>query len=189
MILINEKQLIDKQYIFVDFFDTVMFRKVHSHQMPKLWDNALSKKIGLEKGKLLSARKDAIRHMASNECAISYTNLCNEIYRMIKSQLGAMTKEEFAELSKEIDIYTEFGVQYLNCEIVDFLRKQKHQQKRIVLVSDFYLPRDAYYIFLKKYNMEDFFDQIYCSSDIGKTKYDGGLYKYVLDDLAYQRMT
>lgn len=45
MILINEKQFIDKQYIFVDFFDTVMFRKVHSHQMPKLWDNALSKKL------------------------------------------------------------------------------------------------------------------------------------------------
>jgi hypothetical protein len=34
MIFINEKQFIDKQYIFVDFFDTVMFRKVHSHQMP-----------------------------------------------------------------------------------------------------------------------------------------------------------
>ena len=183
MILINEKQFIDKQYIFVDFFDTVMFRKVHSHQMPKLWDDALSKKLGLKKGKLLSARKDAIRHMARNECAISYTNLCNEIYSIVKSQLGAMTKEEFAELSKEIDIYIEFGVQYLNCEIVDFLRKQKQQQKRIVLVSDFYLPRDAYYIFLKKYNMEDFFDQIYCSSDIGKTKYDGRLYKYVLDDL------
>lgn len=56
---------------------------------------------------------------------------------MIKSQLGAMTKEEFAELSKKIDIYIEFGVQYLNREIVDFLRKQKQQQKRIVLVSDF----------------------------------------------------
>ena len=90
-----------------------------------------------------------------------------------------ITEEEFVKLSKKIEIYVEFGVQYLNYEMVDFLRKQK----KIILVSDFYLPRDAYYIFLRKYNMGDFFDHIYCSSDVGKTKYDGKLYRHVLDEL------
>ena len=102
---------------------------------------------------------------------------------MIKDQLGTMTKEEFSELSKQIELYIEFGVQYLNQEIVDFLRKQKKRQKKIVLVSDFYLPKDAYHIFLKKYSMDNFFDHIYCSSDIGKTKHSGELYKYILEDL------
>ncbi len=57
MIGISRKQVEHTEYIFVDFFDTLMFRSVHSCQMTEAWDRALARKLELAAGKLRDCRR------------------------------------------------------------------------------------------------------------------------------------
>lgn len=51
----------DKSVILVDFFDTVMFRHIHSHQLMEKWAKALSRKYPrISEKKLVECRKYAI---------------------------------------------------------------------------------------------------------------------------------
>ena len=184
MIRVNHQVLKDKEYIFVDFFDTIMFRSVHSQQMLPLWARALSAKLGIAQERLIRARKSAIKRENRNECAIPYKILCSHIYSQLQNIIPDVTQDEFYRLSLEIETYIEFGVQYINKEMLNFLKKQKQQGKKIVLVTDFYLPGKTYQVFMQKCNLCDLVDCVYCSSDIGKTKYDDGeLYGVVLESL------
>ena len=56
-----KKKCANKTQILVDFFDTVMFREVHSYQLMKQWENALKAKFPeLYDINLSSIRKHAI---------------------------------------------------------------------------------------------------------------------------------
>lgn len=184
MIRIKNCLLRNKKYIFVDFFDTVMFRKIHSNQMMQLWDESFSAKLNIKEGILTQVRINIIRKYMSNECAIAYETLCNDIYYGLKKQIPEVSKKEFYRFSKEIEMYIEYGVQYVNREMIKFLKKWKKRGKKIILVSDYYLSADVYEVFMNKNNIAEIFDKIYCSSDIGKTKCgEGDLYPTILKDL------
>ena len=45
-----------REIILIDFFDTVMFREVHSFQLPSQWAKIVSEKYGLNQD-LLKIRK------------------------------------------------------------------------------------------------------------------------------------
>ena len=186
MIGISRKQVEHTEYIFVDFFDTLMFRSVHSCQMTEAWDRALARKLELAAGKLRDCRRAVLAEAGRDECAVNSHTLCGRIWEKLKhaSENVSPGKEDFCKLSLETETYLEFGVQYVNREIFRFLDEQKKQGKKIILVTDFYLPAESYHRFLKKCGPGQLADQIFCSSDIGLTKSgDGLLYGHVLKTL------
>ena len=68
-----KKKCANKTHILVDFFDTVMFREVHSFQLMEQWENALKVKFPeLIDLNLTSIRKNVINDLGKEECAISY---------------------------------------------------------------------------------------------------------------------
>lgn len=188
MICINRKIIQSVDYIFVDFFDTLMFRKIHSSQMEKQWDIALSKKLCLRKGILSQCRRQIVEKSGKDECAINYRTLCNEIWEQLHNVYRIdciLDREEFYSLSFDIETHLELGVQYINREMYNFLQSQKKNGKKIVLVTDFYLPTESYEIFGRRYHLDELLDYIYCSSDLEMTKSGSGkIYDYVLNELS-----
>lgn len=78
-------------------------------------------------------------------------------------------------LSKELE-FEELLV-YPNPELIKFFNKCKSQGKRIIAISDMYLPRDFIEKLLNKSGF--YFDRVYVSSELCKTKAKGDLFEYV----------
>ena len=170
----------DKSVILVDFFDTVMFRHIHSHQLMEKWAKALSRKYPrISEKKLVECRKYAISKLGGDECAIEYHTLLSSLYKMLEID-KKITYAEFEEVSYLIDYSLDMATQYPNKEILDTLKYLRHNGKKIYLVTDYYLPGKCYTSYLRPYGLDDFFDDIFCSSDYKKTKHSGNLYDEVV---------
>lgn len=180
-----EKMVKNKSVIFVDFFDTIMFRQIHSHQLLHQWEKALIKKYStLSEINLSELRKKVIKRMNMDECAISYQALLTEIYKDMKKQCDFKVGiNEFINVSYKVDYCLDMATQYPNKLIIDFLYKMKKDGKKIYLLSDYYLPGKCYKHYLKPYRLEGLFDDIFCSSDYGMTKADGDLYRKIISVL------
>ena len=57
----------------------------------------------------------------------------------------------------------------------------KKDGKKVVLISDFYFGKELLTPILNNLNLGQFIDEIFVSSDTGKRKSTGNLYKYVLE--------
>lgn len=176
----------DKSVVLVDFFDTVMFRHIHSHQMMGNWAKALVRKYPeLDEKKLVEYRNRGISNWGGDECAIEYHDLLVSIYKMLETK-RKVDLEEFERVSYQIDYSLDMATQYPNKEILDTLRHLRHLGKKIYLVTDYYLPGKCYTSYLRPYGLENFFDGIFCSSDYKKTKRNGDLYDEVIKKLAIE---
>lgn len=78
-------------------------------------------------------------------------------------------------LSKELE-FEELLV-YPNPELIKFFNKCKSQGKRVIAVSDMYLSKNFVEKLLNKSGF--YFDKVYVSSDLCKTKAKGDLFEYV----------
>lgn len=174
-----------KSVIFIDFFDTVMFRQIHSHQLIGQWENALKRKYTqLIKVDLCKLRRIVINEIGKDECAISYDVLLERLYLKLISEIDfSVTFKEFKKISYKIDYSLDMATQYPNRAIVKILKRLKSSGKKIYIVTDYYLPGKCYENYLRPYRLQNLYDGIFCSSDYQKTKIDGDLYDEVLSSL------
>lgn len=173
----------DIKYVFVDFFDTTMFRHIHSSQLQPEWEKAIKRKFpNLKEFKLIELRKSVIDYLGGNELEIQYSELIHHIYKKINKKID-VTENEFYNISLSLEMYQDMAVQYPNKTIVSKLVKWKKEGKRIYLVTDYFLPGAVYDEYLKNYNLEGLFERIFCSSDYGASKANGNLYNVVLKEL------
>ena len=181
--VIKETKEID--VVCVDFFDTVMFRKIHSHQLMPQWEKELKRVLpNTVDIDLCAVRREIIESFGKSECEINYRKLTKAIYSKISSIIGDLIDEEsFNELSYLVDYSIDIVTQYPNNRMIRTLKKMKDQGRKIVLVSDYYLPGECYIGYLRPFGLESLFDKIYCSSDYQQTKENGGLYDIVISDL------
>lgn len=173
-----------KKVILIDFFDTVMFRKIHSYQIMPQWKKGMIRKYPQLRDMnedLILLRKHAIEALGGNESTINYYNLIKHIwYSIADCYRKNIVFEEFYSTSLNLDMYIDMATQYPNKRIVKFLKKAKQDGKKIFLVTDYYLPKEVYNHYLEFFDLCDLFDGLFVSSDCGKTKYDGDLYSHVL---------
>ena len=174
----------NKSVILVDFFDTVMFRHIHSHCLMGKWAKALTRKYPeIDEKKLVEYRNEGIKMGGGgDECAIEYHDLLVSIYEMLEIK-GKINFGEFERVSYQIDYSLDMATQYPNKEILDTLKHLRRLGKKIYLVTDYYLPGKCYTSYLRPYGFENFFDDIFCSPDYKKTKYSGDFYDEVIKRL------
>jgi FMN phosphatase YigB (HAD superfamily) len=182
--LLSDKK---KKVLFIDFFDTVVFRYIHSSQIFYQWAKVLCKKLEIKQVSVSDVVN--LRYVYSTQLSKLYEEppydkvmelLFAEISK--KERLEA-TLSDFIRFSYEIEVSVELGCQFPNSKMISFLKKEKEKGVKLYIVSDFYLPERAYYDFLQNINCEHLFDKIYVSEAHNKTKRNGSLYSFVLNDL------
>lgn len=175
------------KYIFVDYFDTTCFRHIHSSQIYLQWAKVLKTKFpilaSLSDEKLVEMRHKAHHMNGEHFYEKPYHQTMEDLYSLLSDQVKlAESCSSFVESSLNIDVSVEIGCQYGNQKIISMLRKEKAMGKQIFLVSDFYLPMEAYHDFLVNLQCEDLFDKVYVSETFNKTKAHGDLYDYILKE-------
>lgn len=173
----------DAEYIFVDYFDTVCYRHIHSWQVLPQWAKAI---INRWPKVTEVADKDSIVRCREQEYS-RYQDIKSSyiaVYQLLNGG-GQRTAQltEFLNFCEEIDIAIEVGCQYPNTAMLKFLQKQKKKGKHLILVTDFYLPNSTYEVFFEQLGYADLFERMFVSNDIGKTKNRGDIYPFVLDEL------
>ncbi len=171
--------------IFVDFFDTIMFRKIHSFQLLPQWEVKLKtiypELISVD---LINLRKDCIKKFEKIEYEIKYENLIRSIYdKLVLHENFSVPFEEFYHNSYKTELYIDYATQYPNKKIIKYLKNQYKLKKEIYIVSDYNLPKEAYEIYLEQYNLNYLFKGIFSSSDFESSKHNGHLYNIVADVL------
>lgn len=178
------KKLLPYDVVFVDYFDTLVFRYIHSHQIYGLWARRLLAKLNLESNciderSLVSYRKKVLLNLRKEFDEPPYRNLVSEIYCLARLE-GHVEFEQFLNLSYSVDESIELGCQYPNKEVIDALYLLKQKGKKVYLVSDFYMPQKAYDSFFKSLGVSNLFDGVFISSECNASKRTGALYKHVL---------
>ncbi|WP_237154465.1 HAD-IA family hydrolase [Oryzibacter oryziterrae] len=179
----KSKSLIDKaDVVSFDIFDTLIRRsfasprdvfhhmKGQAHRLSGgLITDFSSIRVHAEKHALESAKL-----LGVNEVSI------DEIY----DEIGELTglKGDVLTALKNLEISTEVECTASRPIGRDLFSYAQLRRKRIILVSDMYLDRNAIERLLAVAGIEHY-ERIYLSSELRKTKRDGDLFRYILDEL------
>lgn len=161
------------QYISFDIFDTLIKRSV-----------ARPKDIFLIMEKC-SGRRDIPDNFAEKRVAAAESanaryarpTTIREIYAELEAEYGEIVYEW---MKSEIDI--EIRGCHPNLPCTELFDKFLASKKKIILISDMYLPLDVLMLMLEKCNIRGY-DKIYVSCENGARKRDGTLFKKVLSEL------
>lgn len=183
------KQTEGKKAIMVDFFDTIIFRRVHSSQIYYQWAKTLITRFE-STTPITSNEIIYLRHKINTELRKKYfeppfKEVMSKLYEQLKDKI-ILSEEKFISICLEADISVELGCQYPNNRLIKFLRKAKVRGQRIYIISDFYLPITAYNDFLINAGCYDIFDGIFVSETYNKTKSNGNIYPYVLTQIGLE---
>lgn len=176
-----------KKVILVDYFDTLCFRRIHSHQMYDRWAECLLKKVPslaeiTNKQNLIMVRKKVSSSLQSQYEEPPYS----EIIKKMVEQLGWGGRiSDLCTISLKIETSVEMGTHYPNGWIVKMLKKMRGYGLKVYLVSDFHLPQIVYNSFLKHLLDEKILDGVFVSEAYNLTKRKGGLYNFVLKSIGF----
>jgi HAD superfamily hydrolase (TIGR01549 family) len=106
--------------------------------------------------------------------------LIDNIYDVIAVQHN-ISKENIQKLI-DIEIQEEINSIYGIPETIEKIKNIRSAGKRIIFISDTYLPIQVIRKMLIKANTYEINDRLYISSDIGYTKRTGNLFKYILEN-------
>ena len=156
------QKIADKKIVSFDVFDTLVIRPyIKAEQLFDYIEDSY------QCAGFSDARKNAestARKQLNKEVNI------DEIYSFIPDNYKSL---------KDIEIELEINECHTNPLIRPLYEKAKELGKRIIVVSDMYLPETVIKEILKANNYE--MDQIYVSCDHDKTKGSGKLFKYVTE--------
>ena len=165
------------QVIAFDCFDTILMRKVSPRYVIKLWAKELVNYFDLNCD--IEELYDLL--LLSNT---DKTNMSYLMAKKLKNYFHITKSKEFIEQKLiQIMINTECRVTYTDNNIVKLLNFANKLNKKIILISDYYLSKEHLIRILKFHCIDVFFQHIYVSCDYMANKASGELYKKVLLDL------
>ena len=148
--------------ISLDVFDTAIFRKVGA---PKHVFRMLEKRY-YEEG--FATKREQAETVARDQNKDSEEVTLRDIYDALGLLEDAMDNE----------IKTEYLVCYANPDVMNFLHRCLDANKKIIFITDMYLPRYAVENILSS-NGFGSFSHLFISSESGKTKHTGNLFREV----------
>lgn len=85
--------------------------------------------------------------------------------------------------NKSIEEEIEIKIACENIPLTKALKELKNSGKTIIITTDMYLNRHTIVGILTKLHLLDHIDKIYISSEVKKSKVEGNMYSYILNDL------
>lgn len=193
---IAEKVLKNKKVkvVFCDLFDTLIHRTVHPNYVFKLWAKRMVVQLGLplSSNQLFKIRQGSVAFLSNRQgkslVEITYQQCIMEVYKRLLNTNGivGVDYDTFKRIFEESDIFAERSVQFKNKALLLQLQKLKDLGYPICLVSDFHLPLKLVQKLLRYHDILQLFDNIYISSDVGLSKEQGHIYRFILNDLNLQ---
>ncbi|MEI0605291.1 HAD-IA family hydrolase [Brachyspira alvinipulli] len=170
-----EKYINDHDIISFDIFDTLITRKTYQVYdifiyIEQYLKNKLNIQVNFTELRILSEKK------AYNKYGDKTT--IDDIYSILKDKL--LLNLELIEKIKTIEIETEKKFIIKRYEVVELLEYCVHKNKEIIFVSDMYFNSNIIKNILEEVGII-FNNKIYISCDIGKSKHNGSLWKYISD--------
>lgn len=167
-----ENLIKDVEVVSFDIFDTLIKRVVNT---PETIFDLIGERYNLDdfrdfrmKNQNLASQK------VSQEFNYPHADI-NQIYEYIAKK--EKNKYDWEKI-KVAEIQMEYDAAVVNPEIMEIYKLARNLGKKIIAVSDMYLCREDIEKMLIKCGYNDL-DQIYISSEVKKTKYQGDIYKYV----------
>lgn len=178
----------NKCWIFIDFFETLVHRTKSEDLIRRIWAKRVSEEIKYSISAVdiyqcrCNAGKSLLRLNTEIE-EITYHEVIHEIYVKYHALLKEYSFEEFENICFVIEIETELKYLQPNIEIVNILTELKSEGKKIAIISDYEMPKEAIEEYLKKLKIKLAFDNIFVSSDFNARKRSGNLYRIILQKL------
>ncbi|MCT7584810.1 HAD-IA family hydrolase [Aliarcobacter butzleri] len=167
----------DIKFISFDIFDTLVFRKVNEpiDIFEIIGNHKDIKNIFGEENSFkelrITAEKVAREKSLENEITL------NQIY----DEFEYLTKKQQEKLIK-IELKIEKENLFINHKIEKWINQALEHNKKVIFISDMYLNKEQIKdVILNKLANIEKIEEIFVSSDLKKTKYDGSIYDYILD--------
>ena len=175
------------EYLFLDFFGTIVRRNCTPEEVKILWAKKLALKLNyaVDETMLFLLRKKAEQAVISRAEAgeFNYPGLCDEIYRRLvdldKRFSCKYVESDFYKIAHAAEIQAELASQSYIGETVTLVTEAHQRGLHVVVVSDFYLGQEELRIFLQREDVYNKVERIFVSSDCKTSKHLGGLYGYV----------
>ena len=173
------------EFVGFDIFDTLIQRPFF---YPTDIFHLLNKKYNELVGKQTVIDFSNIRLEGERSCRAYYTTVTpnnedvniQQIYDFISSNYGISSVITNQLLQYEINLELEYcKSREIGKQLYELAKKSN---KKIVVVSDMYLPESVIATILEKNEYKDY-KKLYLSNTLGISKYSGRLFKYVLEDL------
>ena len=180
---LNNK-IINCNYIFVDCFDTLLYRNCSSDGVIDRWLGVVSEKLLISKRQLkdiwsiVTHIKEPDREERSFK-QVSF-DLFNRILYCREFKEIDLSEKDFEKYLLESYVAVETSVLKVNIDLLKQLRSIKASGKKIFLVSDFYMSKQFFVSIFERFGIHDLFDGIIVSSEVGYRKSTGKLYKWIL---------
>lgn len=172
--------------IAFDFFDTLVHRDCSPETVIYEWARQMAaySKFEVSSYDFYNQRKFIEnKFLDSDREEITYHELINSIFDTFSSKLSLIQKNTFFDEAIKTEVNAELN--HLSIDKQNFaLLREYSKTCKIVIISDFYCSKEFFKRILEHFNIMDYVSNIYVSSDIGKRKSTGQLYKFVLSDLS-----
>ena len=176
------------KYVLLDIFDTIVSRKVQPEYVKKIWSNNIVKmfKLDITAVELYELRNKIEIKLGSealnsgHDCEIRYKDIIKEIYDNVTCNDSF---DEFLETCTKEEIDIESNVLYVNDDVLDLIKEYKNNKKKLYCVSDMYLSKNMIIELLKKLDIDNYFEDVFVSSEYLCNKRSGLLYDIVLKEI------
>lgn len=187
-----EGQLPDRDVVSFDIFDTLLVRRIHDPDLVKLPVARYIAALACARGRVYSwrqvqERRDAIERRHRLETAEKFVDHEACYPRFIEELL----REVFAEAYQPqlLDQVTDYELAMENSmlvprqEFVTWLPRLRQAGKRLLAISDMYLPADHLQRLLRHAGIADYFTAVFSSADTFLAKASGLAYPLIAEKL------
>ena len=175
--------------VFVDCFNTIIFRKVKTKEVFIQWAKKLEQVYNIN-WKIIYKKYNSINFdLCFKKLFTSFTLqeqfdiVLENLFIKLSKQHKLINIKEFVSTATKLYVKTELEKFYLNMNLINYLKAAKSSGKKIYVVSDFYCKSHILSEWFNSLNIYHIFDKIYSSSDFEKEKATCKIYKHLLNAL------
>ena len=180
------KNLKSSQIVFVDCFDTIIFRRIRTKEVFKNWSKELSNMVNIPWREIYKQYTRTNFNMCFKKIFTSFTLQANfntvleRVFQKLSKKYTHIIESDFLKISVDTYVRAELNSFVVNQKMISFLKEEKNKGKKIYLVSDFYCKSDIITKWFIELEIINVFDKIFSSSDFDKEKATSKLYKHLL---------
>ena len=114
----------------------------------------------------------------------NFYTFCKKLFDQLQNKVLIQDEsyKNFQKVCRSLEIESEMATQTIDLDIIDLFKKAKNNNIEVYCLSDFYLPKDMLEELFKLHGIDQYFTDIFVSSESLLTKRSGKLYEKILSE-------